>query len=129
MMPTRALDWSWVEPQGRVGQQQLARMSGLTTADLDELVKFGGLVPVAGGSGPERLFSSNCLAPLREAARLKVRYDLDLFTVSLLLAYLQRIGHLEQQVRTLQARVRHQHAIPREGPSPWREPHCGSRAC
>jgi chaperone modulatory protein CbpM len=129
MMPTRALDWSWVDPQGRVDQRELARMSGLTTADLDELVDFGGLVPVAGGTGATRQFSATCVPPLREAARLKAHYDLDLFTVSLLLGYLQRIGHLEQQVRSLQARVRHQHPLPREGPSPWREPHCGSRAC
>ena len=63
------------------------------------------------------------MPPLREAARLRADYDLDLFTVSLLLGYLQRIAQLEQQLRALNAHVPHPHTLPREGPTPWREPH------
>lgn len=129
-MPTRALDWTWVDPQSRVGQQELARLCGLASAEVDELVACGALVPLPlAGRGGERQFPAACVAPLREAARLKAHHGLDLFTVRLLLGYLQRITQLERQVRTLRAHVRHQHALPREGPSPWREPHCGSRFC
>lgn len=123
MMSTRALDWTWGSPEGRVGQRELARTCGLAAADLEELVAYGGLVPLAGRRGGERQFGTGWVAPLREAARLKSDYDLDLFTVSLLLGYLQRIVHLEQQVRLLQAQPAHAHPMPREGPSPWREPH------
>lgn len=123
MKPARALDWTWVDPRGRIGQQELADSCGLTAAEVDELVGHGGLVPLAGGQG-ERQFGATCVAPLREALRLKAHYHLDLFTVSLLVGYLQRITQLEQRVHSLHARVQHQHALPREGPSPWHEPHC-----
>jgi chaperone modulatory protein CbpM len=106
-----------------VDQGELAGMCRLTLADLDELVDYGGLVPLAGLPGSDRQFSGSCVAPLREAARLKADYDLDLFTVSLLLGYLQRIMLLEHRVRTMQSQLPHPHALPREGPSPWREPH------
>ena len=62
------------------------------------------------------------MASLREAARLRAQFDLDLFTVALLLGYLQRIARLEHQLRSLQAHVPYPQHLPREGPAPWREP-------
>jgi chaperone modulatory protein CbpM len=122
-MATEVTDWSWLDPQRRIDQAELAQMSSITSAELDELVEYGALVPLAGEAGSARQFSASCVAPLREAARLRSHYDLDLFTVSLLLGYLQRIAHLEQQLRALQAHLPHPGHLPREGPTPWREPH------
>lgn len=116
-------DWHWLDAHKRFDQAELAHMCSLTVAELDELVDYGALVPLADDATAGRHFSGTCVSPLREAARLRAHYDLDLFTVSLLLGYLQRIAHLEQQVRSLQAHLPHLVHPPREGPTPWREPH------
>lgn len=116
-------DWYWLDAQKRVDQAELAHMCSLSLAEVDELVEYGALLPVDPVTAGERQFSAACIAPLREAVRLRGHYDLDLFTVSLLFGYLQRIAHLEQQLRGLQAHVPHPQQLPREGPTPWREPH------
>jgi chaperone modulatory protein CbpM len=120
-MVIEASDATWLDAQHRIDQAELAQMCNLSAAELDELVDFGALVPLVGDAG--RQFSGSCIAPLREAARLRADYDLDLFTVSLLLGYLQRIVHLEHQLRALQPHLAHVVQLPREGPTPWREPH------
>jgi chaperone modulatory protein CbpM len=122
-MVTEAPDASWLDPLRRIEQAELAQMCSLTVAEVDELVEYGALLPAAAEGDTVRQFSAACVAPLREAARLRSVYDLDLFTVSLLLGYLQRIAQLEHQLRSLQAHLPHAHQLPREGPTPWREPH------
>jgi chaperone modulatory protein CbpM len=122
-MAIDASDWTWLDPHRRIGQVELAQMCSLTIAEVDELVDYGALVPLATEVGETRQFSAGSVPPLREASRLRVHYDLDLFTVSLLLGYLQRIAHLEQQLRALHAHLPHPPHLPREGPTPWREPH------
>jgi chaperone modulatory protein CbpM len=122
-MVTDAPDASWLDPHGRIDQGELATMCSLTVTEIEELVEYGSLTPVAGETVGVRQFSAACVMPLREAVRLRGIYDLDLFTVSLLLGLLQRIGHLEHQLRTLQAHLPHGQPPQREGPTPWREPH------
>jgi chaperone modulatory protein CbpM len=123
-MATDVPDPHWLDPHRRVDQAELAHMCSLSVVELDELVEYGALVPlVPEGSAATRCFSAACVAPLREAVRLRALYDLDVFTVSLLLGYLQRIEHLEHQLRALHAHVPHPQPLPREGPAPWREPH------
>lgn len=118
-----APDAYWLDAQRRIGQAELAHICRITVTELEELVEYGALTPVAAEGGSLREFSAACVIPLREAVRLRAVYDLDLFTVSLLLGYLQRITQLEHQMRTLQAQLPHSHQVPREGPTPWREPH------
>lgn len=123
-MATDVTDLHWLDPHRNIEQGELATMCSLTVAELEELVEYGALLPVAAEpAAAPRQFSAACVAPLREAVRLRGYYDLDLFTVSLLLGYLQRIDHLEHQLRALQAHVPHPQVLPREGPTPWREPH------
>jgi chaperone modulatory protein CbpM len=122
-MATEAPDWTWPDPLRRIEQTELAHLCGLSSAELDELVEYGALVPLAGDSDRTRQFSASWVDPLREAARLRCWYDLDLFAISLLLGYLQRIAQLEHQVRQSTAHLPHPQPLPREGPTPWREPH------
>jgi chaperone modulatory protein CbpM len=122
-MVTEFSDASWLDPQRRIDQAELACMCSLSIAELDELVEYGALLPAQPEGAGLREFSGSCVGPLREAVRLRSLYDLDLFTVSLLLGYLQRIVQLEHQLRSLQAQLPHGHQPPREGPTPWREPH------
>jgi chaperone modulatory protein CbpM len=122
-MPTPAPDLSWLDPQRPIDQYELARMCGLSNDEVDELMDYGALVPLAAEGGSGRQFSAACVPPLSEAVRLRGLHQLDLFTVSLLLGYLQRIAHLEHQLHSLQGQPPHPQLLPREGPTPWREPH------
>lgn len=122
-MPMPWTEANWPDPLRRIDQAELAELCGLTVPELDELVEFGALVPLLNESGAGHQFSAACVPPLREAARLRADYDLDLFTVSLLLRYLHRIAQLEHQVHALQPHLPHPSLLPREGPTPWREPH------
>lgn len=117
-------DSPWPEVQRHIlGQADLARLSGIPAAELEALVRHGGLVPLPGDPTGGPHFSGGWVAPLRHAARLRVAHALDLPTTSMLLGYLHRIAQLEQQLRALQAHPPHPVQLPREGPTPWREPH------
>jgi chaperone modulatory protein CbpM len=123
-MATDVPDPHWLDPHRSISQGELAGMCSLSVAEIDELVEYGALTPVTAETpNATPLFSAACITPLREAMRLRGDYDLDLFTVSLLLGYLQRIEHLEHQLRALQGHAPHPQVLPREGPTPWREPH------
>lgn len=111
----------WLDPHRTVDQPELARLSGMSVADLDQLLNYGALLPTEGRVA--RVFNAGNLAPLRKAARLRADFDLDLVTTSLLLGYLQRIAQLENQLRGLQAHPSPPQTLPREGPTPWYEPH------
>ncbi|HSO46162.1 MAG TPA: chaperone modulator CbpM [Rhodoferax sp.] len=82
---------------------ELAQCCGMSPAELDELVDYNALVPLT--SLPERAFSAHWLTPMRTAAKLRLDFDLDLFTVAILLEKLIQIELLERQVQALQALV------------------------
>ena len=121
-MPLQA-EGRWPEPPRTVDSEELATLCRLTIAEVEELVDYGALVPDGAAGGGGLRFGSGCLGPLREALELRARFDLDLFTVALLLQKLQRIAELEQQLRALQAHLPHRTLAGREGPADWREPH------
>lgn len=123
-MEVKASDWMWLDTHRSVGQEELAQLCAMSEAEIDELVDYGVLAPLVNETA--RLFNASVVPSLREAARLRADFDLDLFTVSLLLRYLQRIVQLEHQLRSLQAPpVQFLHGVhfERDGPAPWREPH------
>lgn len=80
---------------------ELAECCGLSIAELDELMDYNALMPLT--STPERAFSAQWVVPLRTAARMRIDFDLDLFTVAILLDQLVQIERLERQVQSLQA--------------------------
>ena len=103
-MEQQLLDVAWLDAREVIPLAELAQICALSPAELDELVDYGVLVPVE-KAPQERLFSAECVTPLRAAGKLRQDFDLDLFTVGLLLGYLNRIEALERQVRTLKARL------------------------
>lgn len=115
-------DWTWLDARRTVAPDDLAGLCQLSIGEIEELVEYGGLVPLAAPAEGGLRFSGGCIAPLREATRLRADFDLDLFTVSLLLPYLQRIEDLQHQLRELQAQLPRRGPA-REGPGDWREPH------
>ncbi|HWI81153.1 chaperone modulator CbpM [Ramlibacter sp.] len=122
-MTAHPVDVAWLDGRETVTRAELARASGLSEADITELVEYGALQVLSAGAA-EPVFSAECLSPLRRASRVRRDFDLDLFAVAVLLQYLNRIDELERQVRTLRAHLPfHAPTVPREGPQPWREPH------
>jgi chaperone modulatory protein CbpM len=123
----QAIEFTWTDVRETATLAELARACGLTGDELRELVDYGALRPLP-SAGTEPVFSADALAPLREAARLRRDFDLDLFAVAILMGYLQRIESLERQVRSLQAHMPfhmpfNMPGAHREGPQPWHEPH------
>ena len=103
-MEPQLLDVAWLDAREAVTLAELAQICALSVDELDELMDYGALVPMQ-DARQERLFSAECAMPLRTAGKLRQDFDLDLFTVGLLLGYLNRIEALERQVRSLQARL------------------------
>jgi chaperone modulatory protein CbpM len=125
MTPQRN-DWDWPEAGEIITHTELTQVCRISAVELDELVEYGALAPMR-AQGGERMFSRACVASLRTASQLKQDYDLDLFTVALLLEHLSRIEELEREVRFLRAHLpKHVAVEHREGPQPWREPHSGA---
>lgn len=114
-------DWIWPDAE-TISISELSRSCQLTSADIDELIEYGALAPLQRDAN-ELVFSA-CTPALRAACKLRQDYDLDLFTVALLMEHLNRIDALEREIRTLQAHLPAHLAAPhRDGPQPWREPH------
>lgn len=97
-------EYTWLDARETVTVSELSRACGLSAAELDELVEYGALRPLEQHRA-ERLFSAEYVMPLRSVGRLRLDFDLDLFTVALLFGYLNRIEALERQVQSLQAQL------------------------
>ena len=103
-MDLKLVEVSWLDARESISLSELSRVSALSPSELDELVDYGALVPLDAAQ-PERCFSAGYVMPLRTAGNLRRDFDLDLFTVGILLGYLHRIHALEGQLRSLEARV------------------------
>ncbi len=92
--------------------EQLSACSGMSMKELGELVGYSALVPVKSHTAqPDAknkdrwVFSAEWLKPLRSAIKLRKDFDLDLFTVAILLGNFQRIEELEQSLRSMQLKM------------------------
>jgi chaperone modulatory protein CbpM len=85
-----------------IGFSDLSAGCAISVAELQELMEYGALAPVA-ASDSEPMFATTYLQPLRMAGRLRRDYDLDLFVVVIVMDYLKRIEVLESQLVSLQA--------------------------
>jgi chaperone modulatory protein CbpM len=87
----------------RVGFSDLSAACAISVDELEELMEYGALAPIASGD-PEPMFAITCLQPLCTASKLRRDYDLDLFVVVIVMDYLRRIETLESQLLSLQAK-------------------------
>jgi chaperone modulatory protein CbpM len=83
---------------------QLVNASGLTEAELYELVQYGALIP-RDPAAPQLTFESRWLVVARTASRLRREFDLDSHGVSIVLSYVERIEALEAELQALRARL------------------------
>ncbi len=89
-MAQQQVEWMWLDATETVTISELSRCCGMSTLELDELVDYKALpaLPPAPSQSPlmfERLFSAEWVTPLREVGKMRQDYDLDLFTVAMLL--------------------------------------------
>lgn len=107
----QAVEWVWLDEVQSVTLPELARVCGISTADVDELVEYGALQPLQRDPSEADLhmFSADCVTRMRTASKLRLDFDLDMFAVALLLDHIQRIETLEQEVRSLQAQLPTRH--------------------
>lgn len=101
-MPQDPTDHANLDASTTITLTELAQCCGLSAAELDELVDYNALAPVASTS-TERIFSAQWVAPLRIAAQMRLDFDLDVFTMAILLDQLSQIDSLQRQVQSLQA--------------------------
>jgi chaperone modulatory protein CbpM len=94
--------WNWLDASETVTLTELSECCGLSTSELHELVDYSALVPLIPLS-KECAFSAHWVVPLRAVVKMRLDFDLDLFTVAILLGTLNRIDVLERQVLSLQA--------------------------
>lgn len=95
------LECVWLDVHQRVPLDDLAQMAGFTREEILELVDYGAL-PQAGGE-QRMVFTGDCVLPLKEAARLRRAFDLDVFTAGLLFGYLMRLQALESELQSVRA--------------------------
>lgn len=83
---------------------ELESVSGLTRAEIVELVEYGVFAPQ--GERPEDWrFPEDALSLAREAARLRAAFDLGAPGLALLIAYRERLAELERRIRELECRL------------------------
>jgi hypothetical protein len=93
-----------IDECGAIEWTQLIELSGLTEAELHELVDDGALVPVNVGA-PAWSFDAQALTIARAAGRLRRELDLDAHALAVVLRLIARIEELEAEMRALRAGV------------------------
>jgi chaperone modulatory protein CbpM len=96
-------DALWPDPQRRVPLRELADISGLSEAEVVELMEYGALAPAEGATG-KLVFSVSAIFAARTARRLGEEFALEPHAIALLLAYVDRVRELESELRALRAR-------------------------
>jgi chaperone modulatory protein CbpM len=100
----------WLEEHHELSLTELAELSGLTEAELREVVDCGAIAPIDPQAGTPT-FRADDIAVARTAARLRHAFELDAQGLALAMALLDRVHDLEAQLRRLQAQVPGRHAF------------------
>ncbi len=95
---------TWLHQHYEFSLEELCELSGLSEAELRELVDHGVLAPI--DSRARRwTFSADRLVVARSAFRLRRDLDLDPHGVALAVTLLQRVRDLEEELRDLRAKL------------------------
>jgi chaperone modulatory protein CbpM len=106
------VEWAWLNARETINQHDLSDCCGLAESDLEELIEYSALIPAEQSldmsnkqTSFSHIFSTEWIVPLREAGKMRADFDLDIFTVALLLAKMSRIEILEREILALQAQM------------------------
>lgn len=94
----------WLTDDHVLSATELAEMSGLSEAELLELVDYGAVTPIDPDSSPW-MFTGRCLLTVRTACRLRISFDLEPHGVALIVSLLERIRGLESELDSLRAQL------------------------
>jgi chaperone modulatory protein CbpM len=94
----------WLHEHHALSVNQLAELSGLSEAEINELVDYGAIAPMDTDAA-QRIFEAQCLVAARTARRLRDDFDLNTHGVALALILLDRVRDLETQLDDLRARL------------------------
>jgi|APFre7841882630_1041343.scaffolds.fasta_scaffold01642_3 chaperone modulatory protein CbpM len=103
-MTNEPCDAVWPDEERRLLLRDVAELSGLSEAEVVELVDCGALTPADETAG-QRVFSVTSITVARAARRLREDFELETHGVALLLACLDRIHDLEAELRALRAQL------------------------
>jgi len=96
----------WLTEDHEFSLAELAELSGLSEAEVRELVDYGAVTPLNPDS-PPWVFNGKYLLTVRTACRLRVSFDLEPHGVALIVSLLDRIHELEAQLGSLRAQLPH----------------------
>ena len=94
----------WLDENHELSVTELAQLSGLSEAELDELVDFGAIAPID-PSAPQRTFRASRVVAARTARRLRHDFELDTQGLAVALTLIERVHDLEAQMRELRAQL------------------------
>lgn len=103
-MKLEQADVMWLDARCECSIVELARLSGLSEAELRELVDYGALEPINPHEA-EWTFSGDIVLSVRAAGRLRDDLELDAQTLALTLTLIKRIRELEAELGDLRARL------------------------
>ena len=95
---------TWLHQHYEFSLEELCELSGLSKAELRELVDHGVLAPID-SDARHWTFSADRLFVARSAFRLRRDFDLDPHGVALAVTLLERVRDLEAELRDLRARL------------------------
>lgn len=101
-MQAELTEMRWLDEQHALSLTELAEESGLSEAELHELVDYGVIVPVDPGAA-RRIFHARCIVVARTACRLRDDFELDAQGLALVLSLLERVHDLEVELAHLRA--------------------------
>jgi chaperone modulatory protein CbpM len=102
-MSSRPEDAIWLDEHHECTSIEIIERSGMTEAELLELVECGVLTPLDPQASPWR-FSASCLAVARDVHRLRCEFEVESGDLGLLAVLLDRIRALEAELEALRAR-------------------------
>jgi hypothetical protein len=99
---TESAEALWLHGQIEFSLEELCELSGLSEAELRDLVDSGVLAP-SDPDAPHWTFSAERLILARSAFRLRKDFELDAHGVALVVTLLERVRDLEAELRSLRA--------------------------
>lgn len=94
----------WLNASDLCSFEHVLEVSGLTEAELRDLVEMGVIQPTRQDPG-RNYFHTECIVVARRARRLRDDFDLDAQGLALALSLLNRIEGLEAQLEQMRARL------------------------
>jgi hypothetical protein len=92
----------WLDPSQTVSLNELVTTSGFCVDEVRELIDYGTLSPI-NREDETWVFSADCLVTVRKAAQLRDELELDIHSLTIVIALLAKINELETKLVQIRA--------------------------